>query len=209
MNIRPYIAEFLGTFTLTMIVLFTSGTFVAELGIPTAYLAGITLGLFVYTVGSISGAHLNPAVTIALATIKKISVPEAVYYMLAQFVGAIAASYAAWHITGSWVVANVGNTAMETIAEAMGAFVLVWGIMAVVEGKVSKGASGLVIGGSLTLGVLIALGAGSNGVLNPAVAMGAHSFASAYLVGPIVGAIAAAWAYRALAEAPKPHEHVA
>lgn len=202
MTIRPALAELLGAFTLTLIVALSSTSFITQLDIPTPYLAGLTLGLFVYTVGAISGAHLNPAVTIALATIKKISMQDAVSYMLAQFVGAIAASFVAWKVTGTWINFNDSpNTVLVTLAEAMGAFILVWGILSVVEGKVSKGASGLVIGGSLTLGVLIAVGIGSNGVLNPAVALGIHSFSSAYLVGPIVGAIAAAWGYTALSKA--------
>ena len=201
MSFKPYLAEMLGAFTLTLVVSFGLATPAADAVLPVPVLAGITLGLFVYTVGWVSGAHLNPAVTVALATLKKVSIADAVYYVLAQFVGALVASFAAWQLTGGWVALNPGpNTALVTIAEALGAFALVWGIMAVVEGKVSKGASGLVIGSSLSLGIVIALGAGSNGVLNPAVALGIHSFASAYLIGPVVGGIAAAWAYRALAE---------
>lgn len=206
MSFKPYIAELLGAFTLTLVVSFGVTAQAADAVLPVPVLAGITLGLFVYTVGWLSGAHLNPAVTLALASLKKISVADAVYYILAQFLGALAASFAAWQITGDWVTLNPGpNTALVTIAEALGAFVLLWGILSVVEGKVSKGASGLVIGSSLSLGIVLALGAGSNGVLNPAVALGIHSFASAYLIGPVVGAIAAAWAYRALVEPSHTH----
>ncbi len=201
MSFKPYLAELLGAFTLTLVVSLGIGSPMTDAGIPVPYLAGITLGLFVYTVGWLSGAHLNPAVTIGLATLKKMSIQDAVYYMLAQFVGAIAASFVVWKLAGGWVTVGVsGNTAMVTIAEALGTFVLAWGVMSAVEGKVSKGASGVVVGASLTLGALVALGAGSNGVINPAVAMGIHSFASAYLVGPIVGGIAACWLYRWLAK---------
>ncbi len=192
MNIRPYLAEFLGTFVLTLVV---SLSVAGNPDLPVPVLAGLALGLFVYTVGWISGAHLNPAVTVALATIKKISVNDAVYYMLAQFVGAIAASYIAFQF-GANPSPTIVNSAWVTIAEAIGAFLLLWGIMSVVEAKVSKGASGLVVGSSLTLGAMVAAALGSNGVLNPAVAFGIHSFSSAYLVGPLVGTIAAAWAYR-------------
>ncbi len=196
MSFKPYLAELLGTFVLTLVVILGSAQ-LATLAIPVPYLAGITLGLFVYTVGWISGAHLNPAVTIGLATIKKISVQEAVYYMLAQFLGAIAASLALAQLTGRGSGIALGdNTMLVTLAEAMGTFILAWGVMSAVEGKISKGASGLVVGTSLTLGALIAWGVGSNGVINPAVALGAGSFGSAYLVGPIVGSIVACWLFR-------------
>lgn len=193
MNPKPYLSELLGTFTLTLAV---SLGLMGNLGLPVPVLAGLTLGLFVYTVGWISGAHLNPAVTVALATIKKIGVNDAVYYMLAQFVGAIVASFVVVKLAGDAPSPTIVNSAWVTIAEAIGAFLLLWGIMSVVEGKVSKGASGLVIGSSLTLGVMVAAATGSNGVLNPAVAFGIHSFSSAYLIGPVVGTIAAAWLYR-------------
>ena len=204
MTFKPYLAELIGTFVLTLAV---SLGLTGVLGLPVPVLAGLTLGLFVYTVGWISGAHLNPAVTVALATIKKIGVNDAVYYMLAQFVGAIAASFVVVKLTGEAPSPTIVNSAWVTIAEAMGAFLLLWGIMSVVEGKVSKGASGLVVGSSLTLGVLVAAAIGSNGVLNPAVAFGIHSFSSAYLIGPVIGTIAAAWLYRWFTEPVHAHTH--
>lgn len=208
MNFRPYVAELLGTLALTLIVALASGEFIATLNIPTAYYAGMALGLFVYTVGSVSGAHLNPAVTIALATLKKISVADAVYYILSQFAGAFIASVIAWKVQGNWVTLQpTDNTVLVTLAEAAGAFVLMWGIMSVVEGKVSKDLSGVVIGGSLAFGCLLGIGLSGNGVLNPAVAFGLQTLLSAYLVGPIVGAIAAAWLYRWIATTHQHHHH--
>lgn len=200
MTVRPYIAELLGTFTLTLLVSLSLAS-VLPLPVATPFIAAATLGTFVYTIGWMSGAHVNPAVTIALATVKKISVQDAVYYILAQLVGALLASFVVWYATGTSEVLGVGpNTALVTIAEAIGTFLLVWGVSAVVDGRVSKDLSGIVVGASLLLGIVAALGAGSNGVINPAVALGLHTFATAYIVGPIVGGIAAAWAYRALAK---------
>lgn len=205
MNIRPYVAEFIATFLLALIVILSGTSWIANLGIPVAFLVAVALGLAVYTVGSVSGAHLNPAVTVALASIKKISPQDAVSYVLAQLLGAIVALFAASFIANQELTVATPNTAMVTVIEAVGAFVLMWGIMSVVRGKTPDSASGLVIGGSLGFGVLIAMGLGSNGILNPAVALAVHSFNLANLVGPIIGAIAAAWLYSWLVPAPAAH----
>ncbi len=200
MNIRPYLAELLGTFTLALFVC------VAVAGAPTypiSYIAPIVLATFVYTIGSISGAHLNPAVTIGLASIKKISVVDAVYYVLAQMLGAILAMVVCRLMLETVPTLSGDISIRVAVAEAMGTFLLVWSIMAVVEKKVHAAASGLTIGFGLLLGILLAASLGSFGIINPAVAFSVNAFTVANLVGPIVGAVAAAWCYRALVETPK------
>jgi glycerol uptake facilitator-like aquaporin len=82
------------------------------------------------------------------------------------------------------------------IAEMLGAFILNFGIASVVYGKVSDMASGIVIGGSLTLGIIVASLSGANGILNPAVAFALNSLTLLYIVAPIVGAIAAYQVYK-------------
>lgn len=199
-SVKPYVAEFVGTMLLSLIVILSAGTSLSALGIPTAVYAGLALGLSVYILGAISGSHLNPAVTVALATIKSISFQDAVSYILAQLLGAFAAMSVASYIGGQQLAVATSNTALVTIIEAIGAFLLMWGIMSVVRGKVSDAASGIVIGGSLGFGILIAVGLGSNGILNPAVALAIHSFTLSNVIGPIIGTIAAAWLYSWLVE---------
>lgn len=201
-NVRPYVAEFVGTLLLSLIVILSGTPWLSNLGIPVAFLAATALGLAVYTIGGVSGAHVNPAVTLALASIKKISPQDAVSYVLAQLLGAIAAMMLASYVAGHELSVVTPNTALVTVIEAIGAFILMWGVMSVVKGKVSDAASGIVIGGSLGFGVLIAMGLGSNGILNPSVAFAAHSFVLANVVGPIIGTIAAAWAYAWIVEKP-------
>ena len=70
MNLRHCFSELLGTFLLAFLVHLSIG---AHFPVPTPIIAGLTLGLIVYMLGGISGAHVNPAVTIALASIGKIS----------------------------------------------------------------------------------------------------------------------------------------
>lgn len=208
MNIRAYVAEFLGTMLLALIVILSGNSWLLQLGIPVAFLAGGALGFSVYAIGWLSGAHLNPAVTVALASIKKISVQDAVPYILAQLLGGFAALAVASYVGGYELTVATPNTALVTIIEAIGTFVLLWGIMAVVSGKVHDSASGIVIGGSLSFGVLLAMGLGSNGVLNPAVALAIHSFTLSNIVGPVVGGLASVWLYQWIATKPA-HHHAA
>lgn len=188
---KIYIAELLGTFILALAVgVSLAGTF----PVATPVIAGMALGLGVYTLGGVSGAHFNPAITIAAAAIRKISLKEAGFYIVAQLLGATAAAWILrMFVTPAEVVAT--DTLAALGGEFIGAFVFAMGVAAAIYKKISPGASGLAIGGSLLLGISLAA-AGSNGVLNPAVALSIGSFSMAYLLGPIFGAIAAMLAYR-------------
>jgi len=94
---NKYLAELFGTFTLVLIVtLSLSGKF----PIPTPILAALVLGTFVYTIGAISGAQINPAVTIGVWTIKKITTKDALVYIISQFAGALLALFVAVAIVG-------------------------------------------------------------------------------------------------------------
>ncbi len=189
MKFRAYGAELLGTFLLAGVVRLS---LMAHLSLSTPVLAGLTLGLCVYYFGSVSGAHINPAVTIALASVKKIKPDEAVYYVVAQLLGAFLALVAVDALVQGTVTVNVSETLPVGIMEAVGAFILMTGVAAVVYNKVSNTSSGLTIGSSLLLGI-VAASSLSNGVLNPAVALGIGSISFAYVLGPIVGAVAAVW----------------
>jgi len=180
-----YLAECLGTFGLALLVtLAVAGNFV----IPVPLLAGLTLALFVYSIGHISGCHINPAVTLGLLSIKMISKYEAARYILAQFVGAILAII----VSGMLGVATpsvVGIILPVLIAEALGTAFFTFGIAAVAYGRIEKSISGLVVGGSLVLGVALAALAGSAGVLNPAVALSLNLITPSYILGPILGSL--------------------
>lgn len=191
---KKYIAEFLGAGALTLIVaLSLKGAF----PIPTPFLAALTLGLFVYSIGHISGAHLNPAVTIGAWSIQKISTNQAVGYVLSQAIGAIVAMLIA-NSFYSGVAVTPPDTAQIFMAELFGTFFFTFGIASVIYGKTPAQLSGVVIGGSLLLGIAFASLMGSSGLLNPAVALGAGSFNLAYLLGPIAGSLLGMNVYKRL-----------
>lgn len=196
MNYRAYAAEFVGTFLLAFMVHLGVG---GSLPVPTPVIAGLTLGFIVYLFGGISGAHVNPAVTIGLSSIGKMKPKDAGIYVVCQLIAGYVAYLAGNAFLGGHLSVAAANTTVVAVAELIGAAVLVLGVSSVVHGKAPQAVSGLTIGTALTLGVLAA-SAQSNGVLNPAVALGIGSFNAAYLLGPIAGAVLAAWGYRELAK---------
>lgn len=192
---NKYIVECIGAFVLSFVVLAAVSGASAPIAIPV--IAGLTLGLFVYTIGAISGSHINPAVTIGLLSIKKITTNDAVMYIIAQILGAAFAIVVAKFLSLPMPTAAPGAFVLgDFIAEALGAFVFAWGIAAVVYGKVRDDMSGMVVGGSLLLGLLVSSLAGGAGILNPAVAFALNAVSITCLLAPIVGAIAGFQAYR-------------
>lgn len=186
-----YVAEFLGTCILALAV---SLSITGKFPVPTPVIAGLALGICVFTFGAISGTHINPAITIALASIGKISMKDAGIYLVAQFAGAGAAMAIAGGLA-TRAAAGATDSAAVVAAEALGTFLLATGVVSVVLASAPGDASGIVIGGSLLLGISIAAPA-SNGVLNPAVALAIGSFSVSYILGPILGAVAAMLLYR-------------
>ncbi len=185
--LKKYLAELIGTFALSFVVLLAVAS--ASTPIPVPVIAGLTLALFVYSIGALSGCHINPSVTLGLLSIKKINVKDAVGYIVAQFIGAYLAIAIA-HLFGiSGLVAAGAWSNQVFFAEMLGSIFFTFGIASVVYGKAKEQMSGIVVGGSLTLGVLIAVFTGAAGILNPAVALALNSFTVAYIFAPIVGAL--------------------
>jgi aquaporin Z len=195
-HLKKYFAEALGTFALSLSVLLAihSG---GPIAVP--LVAAITLGLFVYSIGHISGTHINPAVTLGAWTIGKIKHHDAIFYIIAQFIGASIAMVVATN-SGAGVNLVVNNTWAIALAEIIGTFFFTFGIASVVYGKTPAVMSGVVIGGSLLIGILIASTFGSNGILNPAVALALSSFNLMYMIGPIVGSVLGFNVYKIFSE---------
>lgn len=181
----PYLVEFIGTFTLSFVVALS---LLGKFMLPVPLVAAMTLALFVYTIGHISGAHINPAITLGLLSIKKITPQVAGGYLVAQCLGAIAAMVAA-ALMGVPALVFPGGGISVSIAEAVGTFFFSFGVAAVVSNRVDKAVSGIVVGASLLLGIIIAASFGSAGILNPAVTVAVHLFSPIYILGPIIGSV--------------------
>lgn len=225
---RRATAEFVGT---AMLVLFGPGSVVAAfqvgkpLGFPdvgfVALAFGLVVALIIYALGTTSGCHINPAVTIALAAVGRFSWRDVGPYIAAQALGAVAGAML--------IVAYVGNRATDlgslgltalgagvspvqgVVAEALGTFLLMFTIMAVaVDQRAPSGWAGFLIGLAVAVEILV-IGPFTGGSVNPARSFGPYVVNGlfggttpwgdfwVYLVGPVIGAVAAAFAYDGLA----------
>lgn len=180
---RADIAECIGTFVLASVVAFSINT---PWIIQTPYLAALTLGLFVYMIGPISGSHINPAVTFGLWWHNKITTEAAVRYAGAQLLAGLVVFGLLSILRPNHGVMN-GYSFEHLFGELLGVAVFTFGIGSVVFGKVPEHLSGVVVGGSLLLGISVASLVGSAGVLNPAVALGVGIINPIYLLVPLVG----------------------
>ena len=181
----------------------------------------LAIAAVIYSLGRISGAHINPAVTIALWSIGKFPSKDVVPYIIAQLIGAALGSLLFLACVGpaAATVGGLGATApfpgigygQAILAEAIGTFLLMLVIMGVaVDERAPPGFAGLVIG--LTVGgIIITIGNLTGSSLNPARTFGPYlgdslmginlwQFYPIYVIGPIVGAVLAAWLYQYLAK---------
>ena len=195
MNIKPYIAEFIGTLILTLAIILSM---TAGFGVTTPLAAGLAMAFCVYTMKGISGAHCNPAITLGLLAVKKVSMQDAWLYVVAQLLGGLAAMQVVNFFGVTPSAMAFADTTTTGVSEVLGTFIFAMGVAAVAHGKISQGATGLVVGLAFLLGILLA--AGSNGVLNPAVALGMGSMSLTYAFAPIVGAVIAMFVYRYMTE---------
>lgn len=181
----------------------------------------LAIAAVIYALGRISGAHINPAVTIALWSIGKFPGRDVVPYIVAQLIGATLGSLLFLACIGpaAATVGGLGATApfpgigygQAILAEAIGTFLLMLVIMGVaVDERAPPGFAGLVIG--LTVGgIIITIGNITGSSLNPARTFGPYlgdslmginlwQYFPIYVVGPIAGAVVAAWMYQYLAK---------
>ena len=208
-SIKKYFAECLGTFVL---VLFACGAAVltgADV-LTTAFAFGLVIVAMAYSIGNVSGCHINPAVSIAMLVAGKISLKDFCGYVVSQFIGAIAGSAVLMAIIGkdNGLGQNglfEGSVVKSLIIEIILTFVFVLAILGVTSKEKYSKVAGLVIGLSLTLVHIFGIGLTGTSV-NPA-----RSFAPALFVGgdalkdvwvfivaPLVGGILAALCYKFL-----------
>ncbi|HRD44305.1 MAG TPA: aquaporin [Ferruginibacter sp.] len=203
---KKLITEFIGTFFLIL----TIGLAVlGGAGAMAPVAIGLALMVMVYAGGHISGAHFNPAVTLGILIRGKITVADAVPYMIVQVVAGAIAAFVVQYLLGSDKVTALAaaanpNAVKALVAEILGTFALVFVVLNVATSKATAGNSyfGLAIGLTVTA-MAYALGGISGGAFNPAVAVGISVMKMAqwadiwfYLIGGFGGAILAALLFK-------------
>jgi len=189
---KKYITEFIGALFLVLTIGLT--------GNPLAI--GAVLMVMVYAGGHISGAHYNPAVTLAVLIRGRISVGEAMVYMGSQLAGAVAAALIVGVFKDLPAAADQSTLVVTKalLAEVLGTFALAYVVLNVATAKSNAGNSyyGLAIGFTV-LAMAYCFGDFSGGAFNPAVAVGASVMKGfewaniwIYLVGCFGGALLAA-----------------
>ncbi|KAF8028108.1 hypothetical protein BT93_E0880 [Corymbia citriodora subsp. variegata] len=221
--LRKVGAEFVGTFFLILCAV--GGPIVnqkyggAETLLGNAACAGLAVTVIVFSIGHISGAHLNPSVTIALAVIRHFPWIQVPGYITAQVAGSMCASYVlklVFHpfANGGVTVPSV-DIGQAFALEFLATFMLAFVVVAVATDTRAVGdLAGIAIGATVLLGVLVT-GMPTGGSLNPArtlgpaVATGNYKGLWMYMVAPPLGAIAGAATYKAVKlrgyEAELPH----
>jgi glycerol uptake facilitator-like aquaporin len=186
-HVAEVAAEFLGTAVLVMVALVLSETTAVSYFIGTS--VAVTFGVLYMIFNWVSDANFNPALTFGLWTARRLNTVRAVAYIVAQVLGAVAAWQLYQYFTNHHL--QVKHTTFSTplfIAEATGAFVLAVGFSAAKTRVLDPLQGALTAGASYFVGVLIAATAAA-GYINPAVALGSRSFTTAYILGPLVGAL--------------------
>jgi aquaporin Z len=212
-NLRRFLAEFYGTFILVFVgtgsIAFNPN---ADL-LTVAFAFGFAVTLAIYTIGHISGAHLNPAVSLAMVLDRRLSWRDFGMYFLAQLLGALFASLTLLLGSGLDLFQGFGPTTFDVntpviiviIIEMFLTFILVYLVLAASQRKSLQPFLGLIIGLSLAGLILVGgplTGASLNPVRSiiPALLEGGKALQQvwAYVVGPMVGAFLAAIFYRFL-----------
>ena len=210
-NIRKYCAEFIGTMVLVLLACGVAGQIcsdgVAGL-IGTALAFGLVIVAMAYSIGNVSGCHINPAVSVAMLVSGKMSVKDFCGYLVAQFLGGIAGAAVLNFIVkdtgklGTNALYN-GSALMSFGIEVILTFVFVIAILGVTSRESNGSVAGLVIGGALVLVHLIGIPFTGTSV-NPARTFGPALFAGTlstywvFLLAPLVGGVLAALVYRFL-----------
>jgi MIP family channel proteins len=211
-NLKPALSELVGTFTLVFIGA-GAGALAQSSGggiVAVAFAHGLALMVIIYALGAVGGGHVNPAVTFSIALGGKMSWVLAVWYWVAQFVGAVLAAallkFALGTQAGSLgatTLANGVSPLQGVVIEAILTFFLVVAVWT--SGVIGKNGNvvGSAIGWVLTMDILMGgslTGASMNPArtLGPAIISGNFADIWVYFVGPLVGGAVAMFVSRYL-----------
>lgn len=200
---KKYLAELIGTFALVfcgtgaIIINQETGGTITHVGIAITF--GLIVSAMIYAVGDISGAHLNPAVTIAFWIAKSFPAKEIAPYIISQALGAFIASVSLkilFPLNNTLGATLPSGSAMQSfILELILTFILMFVILQVSKGTKEQGMfAGIAIGGVVLLEAMFAgpiCGASMNPIrsIAPAITSGHTEYLWVYIFAPILGAI--------------------
>ena len=189
-KIGVIVAEFVGTFILASVAIGAAGYFNFTAPWYVSIAVGMTLAGLVAMIGRVSGAHVNPAITIGLWTLRKVPTPKAIVYVASQMLGGATALAFVEYVTNNDIVQQGFSTIDSRIfvAEMMGAAVFGMGVAAAVLQKLEGFYLAFAVGVSLMIGILVASIA-APGYLNPAVALANNTWDWTVVVAPVLGAV--------------------
>ncbi len=217
---KKYVAECLGTFVLTFLgcasaMFIGCGEPAGVVGVAIAF--GLTVVAMAYTIGGVSGCHINPAITLAVALSGRMSWKDACGYWVGQIIGGIIAGACLMLVAnvvtasdltgalGSNGVANAGGVGGAFLVEVIATFIFVLVVLGATDAKLGAGNfAGLAIGLTLILVHLVCINLTGTSV-NPARSIGPAIFAGGqalsdvwvFICAPLVGAALSAlcWKY--------------
>lgn len=208
---KKYICEFVGTFVLTLVgcgVAVVTGANV----VATSLAFGLTIVAMAYSIGNVSGCHINPAVSLSMLMTKKLTVKEFIYYVVAQVLGAIAAAAVLGVLLSSFATLGANtyggagqlatNVWIALLVECILTFIFVTAILGVTSKKENGAVAGIVIGLTLTLVHLLGIRFTGTSV-NPARSLGpallmcgtALKQVWVFILAPLVGSALASLFY--------------
>ena len=212
---KKYISEFIGT---AVLVLFGTGIAVVSGGnlVATSLAFGLAIIAEAYVIGSISGCHVNPAVSLSMLITKKMDSKDFICYVIAQILGAIVGTALLYLILSNTTigVASLGANGYGSlsstkitllgalITECILTFVFVYTILGVTNDESKSNVAGIVIGLTLTFVHLIGINLTGTSVnparsLAPAIFLGGQAFTQVwvFIVAPLAGAALASLVY--------------
>jgi glycerol uptake facilitator protein len=230
---NPYFAEFFGTMIFILLGegvvagVVLKGTKSENAGWLTIVIAwGLAVTLGIYAVGKVSGAHLNPAITIAFAIHGSFPWSNVIGYILAQFAGAFAGAVLVWlHYLPHWrrtddqalklavfcTAPAIRNTFANLVSEIIATAILVIGLLFIGTNEFTQGLNPPIVG-LLIISIGLSLGGTTGWAINPARDLGpriAHAILPIYgkgnsdwsyawipVVGPIVGGVLGVYVYQ-------------
>jgi MIP family channel proteins len=211
-DLQTMLAEFIGTFALVfagcgaIVIDSVSHGSVTHVGVAITF--GLVIAAMIYATGHISGAHLNPSVTLAFSLTRHFPMRKVPIYWLAQFAGAVCAALLLRALFGNVVHLGAtlpsGSNVQSLLLEIVLTFFLMFVIMAVATDDRAIGqAAAIAIGGTVLLDAMFG-GPISGASMNPARSFGPALVSSdmsqywIYVVGPVIGALLGAFAYEVI-----------